>query len=352
MSYSKILLDFATSAVFQWIALSIGALGTIFGVVAWLDGRRKDRIYKYLFEAAEKNIDRDVTEEQLDTKKSEVSRVSDQISELRRRIEIEIPLEAKRTALKDRIDGNLVTLQHTLASTLELQTQLIAVGEHIDLPPDLIKAVEAEILPEYVENSRRETLKSYLLILMAIWIVANAILPDEIGLIIRVPLLVFAGFIVVRLVKTYGTKVLESGDQSTLAMIAYAIYTGALTAAFFCIAVMWQRLPEPHHRWKDLNERDIFPFILLLFGLALVGAGIFAIARKRSVIRIIAAAFAIFLGLVAFALTGIMMNSVNDLPRLLAAYMFALGTFAFAFFATILLIRSKRRTSIIPNSQL
>ena len=351
MPYLKVLSDFATGAAFQWIALSVGVLGTIFGVITWLDGWRKDRIYKYLFAAADRNIDKNLTDEQLAAKRSEVARASDQISDLRRRIETEIPLEARRTALRDRIDGNLVILQHTLGSTLELQKQLVAAGEHIDLPLDLIKAVEAEILPEYVENARQETLKSYLLVLMAIWIVAGAIVPHAVDLIIRVPLFVLAGFIVVQLVKAYGTKLLESGDRSTVAMSAYAIYAGALTAAFLCVAVTWERLGSDHSHWRALDDRDIFPFILLLLGLAFVGAGIFVISRKRNVIRAVLAALAMFLGLAAFAATAIALSDVHNLQELVAAYLFALGALALACLATLLLVKSKRRDTTILNSQ-
>src|SRR5260370_33615114 len=124
MDYSKKLLDFAASATFQWIAFTVGLVGTLFGIYAWLDGRRKDRIYKSLFEAADKNIDKKLTDKQISENKSEVTRTSEQIEQLRKRIETEIPVEAKRTVLKDRIDANIVALQTTLASTLDLKHQL------------------------------------------------------------------------------------------------------------------------------------------------------------------------------------------------------------------------------------
>jgi hypothetical protein len=134
MPEPKTFWDFATSAAFQWIVLVIGLLGTVFGVITWLDGKKKEREYKFLLEAAGKNIDKSITEEQIKAGKSEAARVSEQIEQLRKRIETEIPLEAKRTVLKDRIDANILTLQETLSATLDLKNQPTVLGAPTDLP--------------------------------------------------------------------------------------------------------------------------------------------------------------------------------------------------------------------------
>ncbi len=188
MPPTSTLWEFATSPWFQVLAFSVAAVGTILGVIAWRQARATNRINQFLFQQAEKNIDKNLTEEELREKRSEVTQISEQITALRNRIEVEIPIEAKRTVLRDRLDGNIKNLHQTLNATLDIKRQLETLGTSADIPPDLLKAVKAEILPEYIETAQHEQLKSYLIILLVVSAMTSAVALGDLALIIQVPL--------------------------------------------------------------------------------------------------------------------------------------------------------------------
>jgi hypothetical protein len=121
MDFINWLRSAVTSVGFQWASFVIGLLGTAAGVYAVIDSRKKDRIRNYLFEVAEKNLDKTITEQELQKRKEEARLASDRIEALQHRIEKEIPLEAKRTVLKDRLDLSIRALNQTLTSTLALK---------------------------------------------------------------------------------------------------------------------------------------------------------------------------------------------------------------------------------------
>ena len=138
--------DFASTGWFALLGFLVTTLGTILGVIAWRQSKSSSRINDFLFRQAERNIDRHLTDEEIRNKKTEAARISDEITALRNRLEVEIPIEAKRTVLRDRLDGNIKTLHQTLNATMDLKRELASLGTTADLPPDLLSAVKAEIL--------------------------------------------------------------------------------------------------------------------------------------------------------------------------------------------------------------
>jgi hypothetical protein len=328
MDHLKKLLDFATSATFQWIAFSVGFVGTLFGIYAWLEGRRKDRIYKYLFEAADKNIDKNLTEKQISDNKSEVARTSEQIELLRKRIETEIPIEAKRTVLKDRIDANILTLQTTLASTLDLKRQLLALGNETTLPSGLVKAVEAEILPEYVNNAQRETLKTYLIIVMVISALISAVIPSGLNLVVQIPLMVAGVAILSRLLRDYASRISQTADTFTLDVIYAALFAGALTSLTFAYFIENAHLPN--HRWKEMPGQDIAASVSMTISISLIVFGVWFIKTKRGWVRWVLSSVAVSIAIPAALFSALLVYQESDLYELVGAYIFALfGLFLF-----------------------
>jgi hypothetical protein len=232
MSDMQNTIPFLSSPLIQWINFLIGIAGlagVLIGFISWRESQRKDRLYAYLLRAAERGLDKDLTEETLRTKHAEVSRASEAIADLRKRIETEIPREAKRTVLRDRIDANIKVLQDTLASTLELKRQLTDLDAPQDLPPELLKAVEAEILPEYVQRTQHETLKTYLIIVVSGLAIVSVIVPSDLGFILQTPLVIIGLSILVRLIKGYSLSGLYHADPSTLKAISLGFLVGAFT---------------------------------------------------------------------------------------------------------------------------
>jgi hypothetical protein len=317
--------DFSTGAPFQWIALLVGVLGAAFGVISWLEGRRKDRVYKYLFAAVDKNIDKSLTDDQIIANKSEATRTAAQIEELRKRIETEIPLEARRTVLKDRIDANVVTLQTTLASTLEMKEQLSGLGRSADIPEGLLRAVESEILPEYVATARRETLKTYLIIIMAISVLISAVIHSDVALVVQMPLLVIGASILTRLLKASASKMNRAADSGSLNVARAALFAAALTAGSFAFTILYRRWP--HRRYEtmpDIPGPESFALVALTSAIGLFVFCAWLIRTKRQRFWRVLAAFAAILAIALALLSLLALQNVNHVGELAAGYVFAL----------------------------
>jgi hypothetical protein len=170
----------------------LGVVTGLIGVVSWWEGKRSQRVYKYLLEVAERNIDRSVTEQELQRKRAEVETATTHIEQLQDRIRRDIPLQARRAVLQDRLNSQIELLAATLESTKRLQSELNHLAVPTGIPPDLLRAIEAEIRPEYVVREKRSSLQTALTILTATSAILSTLLPYPVNRAVAWPLLVAA----------------------------------------------------------------------------------------------------------------------------------------------------------------
>lgn len=178
----------------------IGVIGTIFAVVQWRSAKQTDRAYKYLLQLAEKNIEKDISEEELTKKREDIKEATNQINSLQEQIRREIPMEARKAVLRDRLYAEVEHLSHAYTSVVELKKQLNEIPA-TDIPPDLMKKIESEISPEYVINEQKSNLKTYLTILTTGTAVLSALIQSPIERFITIPLLILAIPILVQLLR-------------------------------------------------------------------------------------------------------------------------------------------------------
>lgn len=121
--------------IFGFIFGVVGVAGTIYTYLSWRSGRKRERVYKYLFEVAEKGIDAKETQEKLVKGREEVEEVSQRIDELQNRIRRDIPREAKRAVLTDRLNSQMTHLMELFESVKRTQSDLRGIGDQADIPP-------------------------------------------------------------------------------------------------------------------------------------------------------------------------------------------------------------------------
>lgn len=244
--------DVVTSAGFQWVAMAVGVFGAVFALYTWLDSKKKERVLNHLFKIAEQSLDKEDTEKELAVRRQEVKEASSRIEALQKKIEREIPLEAKRTVLKDRLNMNIAALYRELQSAQGLKKELEALGQTADIPADLMKNVENEISPEYVKAAKRESLKTTLTIIMTASAVLGSVLPIyELRSLIQTPLLLFGGTILLLLVR----ESLPSRGTKQYRTIMLFIRVG--TAIFGCIVSGFFGMVT-YMNWKDANRLGLW----------------------------------------------------------------------------------------------
>lgn len=164
----------------NWINLIfglIGAVGTIYGFMSWRSAQKDKRSYKFLFDLAEKNIDKNITEETIKQKKKEVQRATSEIESLQRQIKKDIPKEARKAVLKDKLNSQYLELTNIFKNVCKSKEELSSMSESDEIPPDLLEEIEKEIRPEYLLKEERENLKTYLTVCTTLAAIASAALP-------------------------------------------------------------------------------------------------------------------------------------------------------------------------------
>lgn len=259
----------ASQPLFQWTSFGVGVLGTALTALGtWLTikAKRSERTYEYLFRIADQNIDRELTEEEIAHRHKQLDITSSQLEALRKYIEKEIPVEAKRVVLQDRLRANMDVLQGTLESTMEIRRSLDSLGGSSGLYPDLIRAVQNEITPDFVAETKRADLKTYLTVAAVVTAISAIIVPEPFSLVITTVFAVISGAILLQLSKHYVPNRLSNDDVPML----YALATGFASGAFVSLALSWFAYGE----WLRLNnypydQTDATTTFLVSFNMAL-----------------------------------------------------------------------------------
>lgn len=181
----------------------VGAIGTGYTILSYRKTKQQGDIYKYLFDLAEKNLDHSITEQTISEKKREVERVSKHIESLQEHIRKTIPIEAKRTVLRDKLNSQIETLMQTFHLIQHIQKELGHIEHAQNIPPEILKAIESEISPSYVLKETQSRLKTYLTVLTTLAAILSAVLIPPLDRWVSAVILIFAVPIVLRLVRTY-----------------------------------------------------------------------------------------------------------------------------------------------------
>jgi hypothetical protein len=291
MSLSAWLAQLTTQPSFQWLSFVIGvvgtaltALGTVLTIRGWRADQRNNDAYSYLLRIADRHIDKELTEEEIARRQNQLATVSSELTSLRKHIETEIPLQARRAVLQDRLRANVDRLHETLEGTMEIHSELERLGQPSELYPELVAAVQKEITPDFVMEVHRANLKTYLTISAVVTAISSTTLPDPFRLVITVIFAVICIAILLRLVRHY---IPASLDDSHIPML-YTLAGGLASGALISLIVSWLLFRE----WRR-GQPDYVPYLqeqvttsLLAFNAALfvVAAAVLVGIRYQSIL--------------------------------------------------------------------
>jgi len=239
----------------------IGVVGTVYGVLSWRHSQKDKRSYKFLFDLAEKNIEKNITEESLKKKKEEVERATSEIESLQEQIKRDIPKEARKAVLKDKLNTQHIELSNIYKNVCATKDELSGLSESAEIPPDLLKEIEKEISPEYLLKGERENLKTYLTVFTTLAAITSAILPREMSRIVA-GLFLIAGFgILIQLIR----NIFASASRKNQVRIAtYGYIVGFIGAAILGIGDIYI-FAEYGSRWNvDIGTYIVMGVIAFL----------------------------------------------------------------------------------------
>ncbi|MBQ2968462.1 MAG: hypothetical protein IJE10_10135 [Clostridia bacterium] len=143
------------------IILSVATLiGTIVGIGGWLESKKSKKElknYEYLFRIAANNIDRDLTKEQLEQLHKEKNEMQQKVMGLNKIIKEDIPFEARRTVLFDRLkeDEKYLIESFTKYKNTKSEYEKIEQIEN-NIPEEILTEIELHIMPDYLSEQRKQ----------------------------------------------------------------------------------------------------------------------------------------------------------------------------------------------------
>jgi hypothetical protein len=142
-----------------------GVIGTIYTIRAWRRSEQDRKTLQYLFQTAEKNLQKDITEAEIEQKKEEASKIAAESHELQQQMGKSIPVEARRAVLLDKLFSQELLVSQTYSSLQEIRQELGPDAPASRIPPSLATIIEEEIRSEYVLREERSHLKTQLTII-------------------------------------------------------------------------------------------------------------------------------------------------------------------------------------------
>lgn len=147
----------------DWGSIILGAMtiaGTLFGAISIYDARKSKRElekYTYLFDLAEKNIDKTLTLE-------EINRLHEEKRAMDKIIKEEIPRQARITVLYDRLKADEEYLSSSYHRYKQTQKEYdkLQQEEKIEIPNNILNEIEHQILPNYLIKEQKQKFMSML----------------------------------------------------------------------------------------------------------------------------------------------------------------------------------------------
>lgn len=208
-SFSKLTSYFENKEVAAIIAV-LGIIGTIITVISgyytflsWNKTKKENEVYKELFAQArdslkQKNLEEqlNITEEELKEKEGLLKNYSKEIESMQQKIYEEIPKEARKVVLEEKLYATKENLQNTYDSMLLIQNELDIIGEHVEIPEKIKNYIESEIRPDYIIREEKSKKKNYIIYLTTGATITSSLFPSPLDALISKLLLFFAAYFI------------------------------------------------------------------------------------------------------------------------------------------------------------
>ena len=198
------LADFVTKNTWVVAFLAIfgffsALIGTWLSIRSYKDGQKNNKRFESFYEIVDKNIDKTTTEEEIEQKRKKADEISGKIISLQAQqdqIKRDIPIEAKKAVLQDRLNSSVEDLTRYYHDIQSIRTQLDQLGSSSQIPEDLLRQIGSEIQPKFLLKEKIASLQVGLTIITGLAAIAPVFVPNPIDewlrnllLIISIPII-------------------------------------------------------------------------------------------------------------------------------------------------------------------
>lgn len=138
-------------------AFMLSLLANVIQVGSYFKQKRFEGAYDEAFQTWEKNLKGKYTDQQ-------IKELTEEMSQLQEKISSDIPNQAKRVFLEEQIHSLTESVSQSYSQLEKLSSELNAQPHQNILPAKLQQAIEANIMPVYLEKQRRQELIYWLVL--------------------------------------------------------------------------------------------------------------------------------------------------------------------------------------------
>lgn len=253
----------------DWGSIVLGIMtiaGTLFGAISIYDARKSKKElkkYTYLFDLAEKNIDKNLT-------LKEINRLHEEKQAMDKIIKEEIPRQARITVLYDRLkaDEEYLSSSYNRYKQTQKEYEKLQLEEKIEIPKNILDEIEHQILPNYLIKEQKQKFMS-MLTTISYTTAFLSVIP--IFSILSRYSIIFTAYPLIRIIgldmpkdkrerKKYILSVFH--NLTLIILLAINIYLG--------LSLYEQYQYHYHYRWMGIDLEIILPMTLLIFLLLLI----------------------------------------------------------------------------------
>jgi hypothetical protein len=246
---------------------TVGVIGVISAVITFYlfyQWYKSKKLQDFVYKQAQLALEKESTQEKLNQTKEELTNVESRLTELQKQIQKDLPIEARKAVLKDRLEESLENLKKYFDDVISTKTKLSSLGETNTISAELLKNIQHEIEPRFIIKEKISNYKTYLTIVSTLAGVIFAIIPRPFNNYIGGTLLLIGLPIAFQLFRLSLIK--KSKDkQSTNRKIIFWISVLGAGVSFFFTIFLWVIILTSY-QWIDtgLVIFNIFLSILTL----------------------------------------------------------------------------------------
>jgi len=262
-----------SSEFFNYIVGVIGIIGAGITFYAFYQSRKSKKLQDFVFKQAQIALEKESTQEKLNQTKEELFTVENRLIELQNQIQKDLPIEARKAVLKDRLEESLENLKKYYDDVVSTKSKLLKLGISNIISEELLKNIQQEIEPRFIIKERISTFKTYLTLISTIAGIAFAILPYPLDNYVGVTLLLFGLPLVVQIGRLYLIK--NSKDKQTtnlkikIILSLFGTFITLISSVFF-----WLIIANSYNRNREeliitAGILTIIAFVLIVLTLIL-----------------------------------------------------------------------------------
>jgi len=231
-----------SNAYFTYVVGIIGVIGAVVTFYAYYQSRKSKKLQDFVFKQAQIALEKESTQEKLNQTKEELSNVENRLTELQKQIQKDLPIEARKAVLKDRLEESFENLKKYYDDVISTKSKLMKLGISNVISDELLKNIQQEIEPRFIIKEKISTFKTYLTLISTLAGITFATLPYPFDKYIGVTLLLLGLPFVVQIGRLYLIKNSKDKQTTNLKIKLILSFLGTLitliSSGFFWLIVL------------------------------------------------------------------------------------------------------------------